>query len=225
MAKKQKGSVRTSLEELNESLSTIEQKIEGNKKYIYWPLAIILAIILIAVAYIYGFRNPNLKHATEDISKADMELLFNGNDSLALQSYEKVADKYSNKPANRANLNAAILLYQKGKYEDAAKYLNNFDPQGNIVGPASQSLLGDCYVNLKQLDKAVAAFDKAISLSGDNADYTPLFMVKKAVVLHEQKKFAEEASLYQSLKDKYPAYAAQNAIDKYIERANALAGK
>ena len=27
MAKKQKGSVRTSLEELNESLSTIEQKI------------------------------------------------------------------------------------------------------------------------------------------------------------------------------------------------------
>ena len=51
------------------------------------------------------------------------------------------------------------------------KYLNNFDPKGNIVGPASQSLLGDCYVNLKQLDKAVAAFDKAISLSGDNADY------------------------------------------------------
>ncbi|MBR1543880.1 MAG: tetratricopeptide repeat protein [Muribaculaceae bacterium] len=225
MAKKQKGSVRTSLEEFNESLSSIEQKIEGNKKLIYWPLAIILVIMLVAVAYIYGFRNPNLKHATEDISKADMELLFNGNDSLALQSYQNVANKYSNKPANRANLNAAILLYQKGKYEEAAKYLNNFDPKGNIVGPASQSLLGDCYVNLKQLDKAVAAFDKAISLSGDNADYTPLFILKKAVVLHEQKQYSQEAALYQGLKDKYPAYAAQHGIDKYIERAKALAGE
>ena len=225
MAKKQKGNVRTSLEEFNESLSTFEQKLENNKKLIYWPIGIILALVLIAVVYIYGFRNPNLKNATEDISKADMELLFNGNDSTALLGYKKVADSYSNKPANRANLNVAILLYQKGKYEEAARYLNNFDPKGNIVGPASQSLLGDCYVNLKQLDKAIGAFDKAISLSKDNPDYTPLFMIKKAVVLREQKKYAQEAELYQSLKDKFPMYAAQNGIDKYLERAKAEAGK
>lgn len=227
MAKKNNGNTRTKLEEFNESLSSLEQKIENNKKYVYWALAAILVVVLIVVAYVYGFRNPGIKNATNDISKADMSLLFERNDSIALQAYEKVADKYSNKVANRANLNAAILLYQKGEYDKAAKYLNDFDPQGNLIGPASQSLLGDCYVNLKQLDKAAAAFDKAIKLAGDNPDYTPLFILKKATVLREQKQFAQEAKLYQQIKEKYPAFANNYGIniDKYIERANAEDGK
>ena len=73
----------------------------------------------------------------------------------------------------------------------------------------------------------MSAFDKAISLSGDNEAYTPAFMLKKATVLHEQKKYADEAAIYQTIKDKYPAYAQQTGfnVDKYLERANALAGK
>jgi hypothetical protein len=37
----------------------------------------------------------------------------------------------------------------------------------------------------------------------------------------------EEAAIYQEIKDKYPIYDQQNGVnaDKYIERANALAGK
>ena len=52
-------------------------------------------------------------------------------------------------------------------------------------------------------------------------------MIKKATVLHEQKKYAEEAAIYQEIKDKYPVYDQQNGVNaaKYIERANALAGK
>ena len=82
-------------------------------------------------------------------------------------------------------------------------------------------------MNLKKLDKALAAYDKAISMAGDNEAYAPAFMIKKAVVLHEQKKFADEAAIYQTIKDKYPMYGQQNGfnVDKYLERANALAGK
>lgn len=225
MAKKNQNA-RTSLEEFNESLSSIEQKVEGNKKLIYWVAGAIVVIVIIALAYIYGFRNPGIQNAKEDVSKADMEL-FQGQDSIALKDYEKVASNYSNTPANRANLNAAIILYQQGKYQEAVKYIEDYDPQGNIVGPASQSLRGDCYVNLKQYDKAISAFDKAISLSNNNVDYTPLFMMKKATVLREQKKFADEAAVYQTIKDKFPLFQRDfNVdIDKYLERANAQAGK
>lgn len=225
MAKKNQNA-RTSLEEFNESLSSIEQKVEGNKKLIYWVGGAIVVIVIIALAYIYGFRNPGIQNAKEDVSKADMEL-FQGQDSIALKDYEKVASNYSNTPANRANLNAAIILYQQGKYQEAVKYIEDYDPQGNIVGPASQSLRGDCYVNLKQYDKAISAFDKAISLSNNNVDYTPLFMMKKATVLREQKKFADEAAVYQTIKDKFPLFQRDfNVdIDKYLERANAQAGK
>ena len=226
MAKKEIQSARTSLEEVNDTLSSWEQKVEGNKKIIYYAGGAIVAVALIVMAYIYLWRIPQEDAAKQDISKADMEL-FQGQDSLALKDYEKVASDYSNKPANRANLNAAILLYQKGKYQEAVKYLNDFDANGNLVGPASQSLLGDCYVNLKQYDKAIKAFDKAISLAGDNVNYTPLFLMKKATVLHELKKYSDEAAAYQNIKDKYPQFMQTYGVnvDKYIERANALGGK
>ena len=138
-----------------------------------------------------------------------------------------MADTYSNKPAERAAFNAAILLYQQGKNKEAAQYLEKYDPEGNLVGPASQSLLGDCYVNLKQYDKAVAAFDKAVKLAGDNEVYAPTFMLKKATVLHAQKKYADEVKIYETIRDKYPQYAQvyQVNMDKYIERAKAMAGE
>lgn len=222
--KKQQTGSRTTLEEFNDQLSTFEQKVEKNKKYIYYVGGAILAVVLLALGYIYLIHNPGVQKAKEDISKADMELA-QGQDSVALLDYQKVAKNYSNKPANRANLNAAILLYQKGKYDEAIKYLNDFDAEGNLVGPASQSLLGDCYVNKKQYDKAISAYDKAISMASKSEAYVPLFMVKKATVLHELKKYADEAAIYQTIKDKYPMFQQQMNVDKYLERANALAGK
>ncbi len=226
MAKKQDQGARTTLEEVNESLTSAAQRIEENKKYINWALIAIAVLALLAIGYIYGIRNPNLDKAKDQIGKADLELL-QGNEDEALKDYEKVAADFGNKAGERAHLNAAILLYEKGEYEKAAKHLEDFGPAGNLIGPASQSLLGDCYVNLKKLDKALAAYDKAISLAGDNEAYAPAFMIKKATVLHEQKKFADEAAIYQTIKDNYPLYGQQTGfnVDKYLERANALAGK
>ena len=226
MAKKKNEPVRTTLEEVNESLSTAAQRLEDNKKYIYWALGAAAVIVLLVAGYVYGIHNPNVNKAKELIGKADLELL-QGDSINALKDYEKVFDTYSNKPAERAALNAAIILYQQGKNKEAAQYLEKYDPEGNIVAPAAMSLLGDCYVNLKQLDKALAAFDKAIGLANGNELYAPMFMLKKATVLHSQKKYAEEAAIYQDVKDNYPAYTQNYRvnIDKYIERANALAGK
>ena len=72
MAKKENQSARTSLEEFNESLSSLEQKVEGNKKIIYYAGGAIVAIALLVIGYIYLIHNPNLEGAKEDISKADM---------------------------------------------------------------------------------------------------------------------------------------------------------
>lgn len=226
MAKKKNESARTTLEEVNESLSTAAQRIEANKKYIYYALGVIAVIMLLALGYIYGIRNPNLQKAKEGISKADMAYL-QGDTTTALKEYEKVFDAYSNKPAERAAFNAAIILYQQGKNKEAAAYLEKYDGEGNMVAPASKSLLGDCYVNMKQYDKAIAAYDKAIQLSGDNEFYTPTFMIKKATVLHAQKKYADEAAIYEIIKNKYMQYtqAYQFNVDKYLERANAMNGK
>jgi len=226
MAKKQNEGARTTLEEVNDSLTTAAQRIEDNKKYINWALIAIAVLALLAIGYIYGIRNPNMEKAETMIGDADLELM-RGDQDQALKDYEKIADQFSNQPAERAHLNAAILLYQKGEYEKAAKHLEDYDATGNLIGPASKSLLGDCYVNLKKLDKAMSAYDQAIKMANGNEVYAPAFMIKKATILHEQKKYAEEAAIYQEIKDKYFMYTQQNRfdVDKYLERANALAGK
>ena len=221
MAKKQI-ETRTSIEELNESLSGIEKKVEDNKKVIVWAVGAIIAIAAIILGYVYLIQNPNLESAKEEIAKADNSLAL-GQDSIALNEYMTVADSYSNDAAVRAGLNAGILLYKQGKYEEAINYIKKYDAEGVIVGPASQALIGDCYVNLKNYDEAIKYFNKAISLSGENEVYTPLFILKKATVLREQGKYADEAKALQTIKDEYPTFINNYRVDvdKYLERAKA----
>ena len=221
---KQQNETRTSIDELNESLSGIEKKVEENKKMIVWVLGAIVAIAVIILGYVYIIQEPNFENAKTEIAQADSKLAL-GQDSIALEAYKAVADSYSNDAANRAGLNAGIILFQQGKYEEAINYINKFDAEGVLVGPASQSLIGDCYVNLEKYDEAVKYFDKAISLAGDNDLYTPLFILKKATVLREQGKFAEEAKALEIIKNKYPNFVTgyRVDVDKLIERANAQA--
>ena len=225
MAKESKTQeTRTSIDELNESLSGLEQRVEQNKKSVIWYAVALLVVIGLGLGYYYGKKSAK-EDAGEMIGKADIELM-QGNDSVALAQYLAVAAEYSNGVANRANLNAAILLYQKGNYEEALKAVENYDVEEELVGAASQSLKGDCLVNLKKYDEAVAAYDEAISVANGNELYAPVFMMKKATVLSAQQKYSDAAAIYQNIKDNYSKYvnAYRVNIDKYIDRANYLAG-
>lgn len=235
MAKKVKGNARTTLEGVNDSLTSLEQKFEQNKKYIYWALGIIAGIILAVLAYVYLIMKPAKENDRIATSKADMALFDQGKSDEALKQYQAIANNSSYATADRAAHMAAILLYQQAlnendakkatqAYQKAADLLEKCDAEGNLTGPAAKSLLGDCYVNLKKYDKAIAAFDDAISICKDNKEYAPEFILKKARVLHATKNYKGELEAYQLLKDEYPQTAQlfNVNIDKYLERAKAL---
>ena len=217
-----KKDVHTSIDELNETLTSVEQHVENNKKIIIWSLAGIVAVAAVILLYYYGIYAPNKKASSDAISKADIELAM-GNDSTALAQYMQVADEFSGAQADRAALQSAIILYQKGKFEEAVKYLDDASFDENLVAPAAASLKGDCYVNLNNLDKAISCYDKAIKSSNDNALYTPLFMLKKATVLNEQSKIADALAIYEAIQSKYPTStrAYDVNIDGLIARAKA----
>ena len=150
-----------------------------------------------------------------------------GNDSIALTQYKQVADEYGYDAGNRAALNAAIILYKDGKYQEALDYLKKFKGNESIIGASAKSLEGDCYVNLKKYDEAVKCFAEAAKISDDNPSYTPVFMMKEATVLRELKKYKEEAAIYQKIIDEYPSYGASINVDmdKYLRRAQIAAGE
>lgn len=172
MAKNNPEETHTKLDEINDSLSSVEQKVQNNQKMIMWGTIALAAVACIVLIYIYAVRRPGIQAANDAIGQADMELAL-GNDSIALMQYEQIADEYGYEAGNRANLNAAILLYQKGEWQKALDYVKNYSSNDEVVGASAKALEGDCYVNLKEYDKAISCYKAAAKASDSNPMLTP----------------------------------------------------
>ncbi len=227
MAKKNEPvEAQNAIDNLDDTLKGVSRKLEDNKKVIYTVAGVVLALVVIALVYFYMFRQPGIQKANDAIGSADVQLAL-GNDTIAMQKYMSVADNSGYDAGNRAALQAAILLYKEGKYEEALKYVKKYDPTESIIGAAAYSLEGDCYVNLDKLGDAVDAYKKAIKTSDDNKAYTPFFMLKLARVYRAQQDYAAEAKIYEEIVKDYPQYGSMNNIniEKYLERAKLEAAK
>lgn len=227
MAKSKKNEeVRTSIDNLNDSLTSIGEKVQKNQKPLMIATICVVAVVALVLVYVFLMRNPAIDEANTAVGAADREMLINGNDSIALDIYQQVAeDGYD--AGNRAKLMAAIQLYQQGKYEEALGFVSEYSAKDAIIGAAAYSLEGDCYVNLDNLDAAVGSFKNAISQSDANPHYTPFFMLKLARVYRAQDNFEGALKLYEEIRADYPNYATANGvnIEKEIEFARVKAGK
>lgn len=173
-----------------------------------WCSIAAAAIVIGIIAYIFGFRQPAIENGNEAIGVADAQLAA-GNDSVALELYQQVADDHGFAAGNRAALQSAILLYQKGEYQQALEYLNKYDNTDEIIGACATALKGDCYANLDQLDKAENAFAKAATLCKGNKALVPYFLLKKAHILEAEGKFDAAAVTYGTIEKEYPAFGQQ----------------
>ena len=221
---KNKENEKNIVENLNEHLTGAEQYIEKKKKVIFWIVGIIIACGAFVLAYLFIFRNPRLNKSFEEYANVELKAL--GNDSIATLEYMKVADKYGNNGGGTlAALHAGENLYQQGDYKKAAKYLEKFSTDDAIMQANAYRLLGDCYVNLDDYNKAIKYFDKAISRSNGNPQITPGVLMKKAAIYDEQKKYDEALKCYEEIQTEYPDFSFGLPIDSYIEREKARLGK
>ena len=133
----------------------------------------------------------------------------------------KVAADYSSTDAgNLANLYAGLCYAGLGKWNEAAKYLEEFDTQDDqMISPAAEGALGNAYAHLNQLDKAVTHLKNAAK-NADNNSLSPTFLIQAGEILESQGKAAEALELYKQVKEKYVYSMQSQTIDKYIERAS-----
>lgn len=224
MANKNHEETRTSIDEVNDTLTGLGEKVQNNSKTVMYICMAVAVVVIAVLVYVYAVRQPGIQAANEAIGQADMELIM-GNDSIALAKYQQVATDHGYDAGNLAALNAAILLYKDGKYQEALNYLSDYSASEEIIGAGAKSLEGDCYVNLEDYAKALDCFKEAADLSDDNPAYTPAFLLKEATVLHEMKDYNGEIKVYEKILEDYPNYGMQMGIDveKYLERAKAMA--
>jgi tetratricopeptide (TPR) repeat protein len=89
-----------------------------------------------------------------------------------------------------------------------------------MVAAEAYGSAGDAYVELKDYDKAVTYFNKAVD-KAKNKFLSPFYLKKLGLVYEEQKdnKSADEA--YKRIKTEYPESPEAQNIDEYIARVEA----
>ena len=195
-------------------------------KAVKYASIVVGAIVAVVLVYIYAVRNPAIEGGNEAIGQADFALMEANGDSAkmaeVLKKYEAVAQEFGQDAGNRANLMVAISHYANGEYEKCIESLNDFSNTGAIIDAGAESLKGDCYVNMKEYDKALGCYDDAISACDENPQLAPFFMAKQARIYNEKKEYAKELEVYETIKKEYPTYTGIE-VDKYIQRAKTLA--
>ena len=142
-----------------------------------------------------------LQSSMADFNDQNYLAALNGDSATKAMGFLKIADEYSSTRAgNVANLYAGLCYAHMDKWEDAVKYLEQFDDAGDLlVSPAALGALGNAYAHVNKLDDAVKALQKA-GEKADNILLTPIYYVQAGEILESQGKKAEALEMYKKVK-------------------------
>lgn len=214
---------QNAVENLNEHLTKAGIQVQEHKKIILWVVLAVIAVGAFVAGYFFIYKNPRANKSWEEYAKVQMQAM--GNDSIATAGFKKIADKYNGSAGGAvASIEAGMNLYQKGDYQGALKYLEKAEIPEPVLEASVTKLMGDCYVNLKQYDKALSTFDKAISQADGNPQLVPAMMMKKANIYEKQKNYKKALETYESIKKDYPDFNYGMGMDAYINRAKGRLG-
>ncbi|MBR3698135.1 MAG: tetratricopeptide repeat protein [Bacteroidales bacterium] len=214
------------LENVETALSKTELWIEEHQKLIY---GVIAAIIVIA-GIIWGLKALNDKKdrtASNEIFTAqkyfekemyDAALVGDGN----YLGFTEVYDAYkSTKTGKLAAYYAGISNMKLGKYNEAIDYLKKYTGNDEILAPMALGAIGDCYMELEDMNQAVAYYEKAVNKS-KNEFTGPMFLTKAGMTYEILGDYANALKCYKALKADYPLSNEAFEINKNIARIEEL---
>jgi tetratricopeptide (TPR) repeat protein len=209
------------LQEVNEALTGAGKWIEDNSSLLSWIVTGIAVVACALIALNQYILKPKALDASNENAKAvvyfmagDYDKALNGDDAECI-GFEAIADDYRlYQQGKLAALYAGICYFEKGEYEEAAKYLKRFSADDLNIAPAAYQLLGDTYVELEEYGKAAKAFEKAAKTG--NEIVAPMSLFKAGLIYLEEGKNAKAKKAFELIRDEYPASQEAQSIDKYI---------
>jgi tetratricopeptide (TPR) repeat protein len=211
------------------AINKTEHFIDQNKK----SLGVILGALLVAIAgylfyqkiYVAGKEkeaSAMLFHAEEYFKNDSLNLAINGDGNNP--GLEELANDYSVSPSgNIARYYLGMAYFKKKEYENAIETLKSYDAKDEITGSIAYAAIGDAYMELKNTDEAIKYYEKAAS-EKPNTFSTPMMLMKLGFALESKSDFTGAMKAYQKIKKEYSTSSEGTQIDKYIARAEALAG-
>lgn len=203
------------------AVTKTEQFLEKNKKAILGCLAALVVVAAAAFCVYNYIYMPKKAEALQQMSKAEANFRA-GNYELALKGdgnvlgFEELIADYGKKAGNSVYFYAAVCAYELGENEAALDYIGKYNGKDNTLAGRAEALKGDAYSNLGNLDKAVAAYEKAAKVS-DNL-FSAAYILKAGEAYEALGKDDKAKACYELIKDSYPQSPEAVEIDKYISR-------
>ena len=212
--------------DIAETYGSVEKFINENRNII---TGIGIGIFVVAAVLVYYFRMYLPDIETEAQTQIHYAEAYFANDSLGLALHgdganpgflEIIQDYKGTKTAKLARFYAGIALIRQGDFQGAIEHLKKFKSNDTYISTLAYSSLGDAYMELGQIDKAVPYFEKAAN-NKVNELITPIYLLKAGLANEKAGKISKAKSLYERIKKEYPNSEEGKVIDKYISRAEA----
>jgi tetratricopeptide (TPR) repeat protein len=228
--KKQDNKDKEQVVEIVEGIHKIENFFRKYKNVLTYTVGGVILIVAVYVGYKEFISKPHQKEALEQMvipqnyfEKDSFRLALEGQ-GLLEPGFETIANDYSSTPSgNLANFYAGVCCLKLGEYEQAIEYFGKFKSDDEIFAPRALANIGNCYVELGELDKAGQYFERAAHVKDNLA--SPSYLMKATVVYEKLGQYSKALKLYEEIKYKYPESNEAGTIDKYIERVKTLASE
>ena len=190
-------------------------------------IAVGVGLILVAGIYlIYKklVQEPAEEKAADAIFKAEeyfridsLNAALNGDGQN--KGFLNVINNYgSTKAGNLAHFYAGVCYLKLGDYNNAVKYLKDFDTDAKQIQMLAYGRLGDAYSELNKKEEAVSNYKKAANLFEEDEFNSSEFLFRAAYLSESMGKNEDAIELYKQLKEKFPKTEKGFSADKYIYR-------
>lgn len=202
-------------------------------------LGVIVLGIVAFISYKKFYKEPREEKANEAIfpaeklfdamsgsafSKDSVNIVMNGGvvEGQNVKGLLKIMKEFSGtNAANRATYMAGASYLQLQKYDDAIKYLKDFDGNGaSQIQAQSYIMLGHAYAEKKQVSEAMDYYKKAASVNEKDAVISAYALNIAARYADKNGKTQEAIELFKKIKEKFPTSPAVTSgeVEKYLAK-------
>ncbi len=225
MAKKSKQD-KGVLVDVGQTLTRAERYVEENRRSLTLIAGALVVLVGGYFVYTSFYLSPLEQKAQEQIFKAQqyfeedsLQLAVNG-DGQKL-GFVDIAHEYkATKAGNLANYYAGVSYLNIGEFENAIRYLDEFDSNDPVLSVVATGSIGDAFWELNQPKEALEYYEKAVS-GNENAYIVPFYLKKAGVVAEQLGKLKKAKRNFTRIQKEFKNSREAGDIEKYIARIEA----
>ncbi|MBN09198.1 MAG: hypothetical protein CMC79_02345 [Flavobacteriaceae bacterium] len=218
-------------ETLDSTASKTESVVARYQNHILFFVGVTVLMTLGYIGYQKFIVQPKANEAVSELNQAQyyFELALNNTNSDSLfqraliggegrYGFLDIIEVYKGTPAAKlATYSAGMSYLNIRDYENAIKYLDEFDSDDIMLSALAKGAIGDAFAQLGQNEEAYEYYVKAFNESKNNYS-TPKYLYKAGMIGAEIGKKSNAIKYFKRIKNEFPNVAEAKLVEVQLGR-------